>query len=164
MQLNSGNPGFSSLVAGDLGSDGTGADGFDAVLTGLAAAVTADGVIRSTFDSFILQMDFQQGALAAGLLNPLISDFAGFLSSGNSLAAAVDLSSAGGAPAPPPPKIPVVINKPIATPPVHGGVTVGGGGDYGGEPPWFDPHNPDTWGDASGGGSMIPHPPTMDTQ
>lgn len=159
MQTNMGPPGFSDTAATDLGSDGTPADGFDGLLATLAQAIADESGFLPRLDSLIGAMDFSPGTFADGGINSLISDFAGFLSTGNSLADAINSAVAGGVSAPPPPNTPAIYTTPVATPPVHGGITVGGGTQVGGEPPWFDPTNPRTWADASGGGSMIPEPP-----
>lgn len=161
MQTNMGDPGFTALTAGDLGTDGTAADGFDAILGGIAQAISDEGGFIPTLDVFIGAMDFAPGTLIANTLDPLIFDFASFLGTGNSIAATINAAIQNGVQAPPPVAVPVVTTKPIVTPPVSGGGAGVSVGTVGGEPPWFDPHNPQTWGDASGGGPMIPDPPWL---
>lgn len=161
MQTNMGDPGFTALTAGDLGTDGTAADGFDAILGAIAQAISDEGAFLPTLDVFIGAMDFAPGALIANTLDPLILDFASFLGTGNALAVGINQAIQEGVKAPPPVSVPVVTTTPVVTAPVRGGGAGVSVGTVGGEPPWFDPHNPDTWGDASGGGSMIPQPPWL---
>lgn len=155
MQTNMGNPGFTQQAANDLGIDGTPADGFDGLLATLAQAIADEGGFLHLLDSLIGAADFAPGEFAGSELDSVISLFAGAFAAGDSLVNAVNATITGGVPTVPPPSAPVVSPVPVRTPPVRD-PSIGGGVIFGGEPPWFDPTNPDTWKDASGGGPMIP--------
>lgn len=155
MQTNMGDPGFSQQVGNDLGDVGTPTDGFDGLLATLADAISNESDFLPFLDWCIVRADFSPGEFAGSELDSVISLFATGFAVGDALVNVVNSSIATGVPVPPPPNTPVVTSRPIVTAPVHDPIAVGGG-TFGGEPPWFDPTNPGTWADASGGGSMIP--------
>jgi hypothetical protein len=159
MQTNRGDSGFSQLVGGDLGNDFTAGDGFESLLGTVSQAISDDAGFLPALDGFLARMSFTPGTFAATGLNPILSLWGSVISLGNSLIDNYNKSVSGGVPVPPPPATtPVVISRPVVTPPVVSHLpTVTG--EWGGEPPWFDPTNPDTWRDATGVGSLVPDIP-----
>jgi hypothetical protein len=129
MQTAMGNPGFSGLVAGDLGSDGTVADGFDALVLALSNQVIAELAAGPGLDSIILAADFSGDSVYSPQWSDAVSSFASLSAAGNSILAQTlgILATAPGKPpampAPTPAPAPVV-PAPVKGPPVY----TGGGG------------------------------------
>lgn len=119
MQTNMGNPGFSGLVAGDLGSDGTAADGFDAIVSALTTEVSAELSAEPYLDSLILAADFSGDSVYSPQWLDAVSSFASLSAAGNSVLSTTlgVLAMTGGQP--PAMPTPTPAPPPIVTPPIQ---------------------------------------------
>lgn len=118
--LNVAPPGLTQAAADTLGNDMTDADGFDAILQGIAAAVQADNAWVDTWQTLVDAMDFPPGQIQGTIIGPLISDFALFAASGDAQAADLDSTLFGHPTMPAPPTAPPTTTAPVITAPVSG--------------------------------------------
>ena len=147
-------PGLTQIAADTLGNDLTDADGFDAILQGIAAAVSNDFNWVQTWDTLIVGMDFPDGQIVSSLINPLISDFALFLSSGDAQVADLDATLSGQSTSAPPPATPPTSTAPVVTAPVKGPPPAFGGGGGSQDPGstvYYDPGSGEVYGGPDGG-------------
>jgi hypothetical protein len=122
-------PGLTQTAADTLGNDMTGADGFDQILQGIAAAVSDELPWVPDWGISPASLDFPAGQIVGSLIGPLISDFALFAASGDAQSADLDsLFGVVGNTVPPPPTV-TAPKTPVKTAPVHGPSGPGGGGD-----------------------------------
>lgn len=134
--LSFGPPGLTQTAADTLGNDMTAADGFDVILQGIAAAVSAEQPWVAWWSSGAQSADFTPGGIVGSLIGPLISDFATFTASGDAQSADLDsLFGVVSSTVPPPPTISAP-KTPVKTAPVSGPPAAGGAG--GGETVYVD--------------------------